>query len=137
MVPKITGSNFVSGSGRVTPSGKHQAFGHQEVDSRLVPAERERLNKKIGKPAPAPGSAEIRDARILGLDIRVEGACSRGKYQVEAQISTCDFDVRYIIENIFNGPHVVTAGDGNSAAARAVECIGVVPDRDVCVGKTR
>src|SRR5882757_9890423 len=137
MIAEITGSNVIRSAGSITSCGKHYSFAHLDVRSLQVPAQRDGFKKEIGKTASARGGAEIGDARILGRNIRVERAGCGCKDKSHAEVSVQNFEVRYVIEEIFNCPDVVVACDRNSAALCVIECVREIVDIDVDVTKPR
>src|SRR6266550_5652539 len=137
MIAEITGSDVIRSAGSITPRGKHQSFGHLEVRSLQVPTQRDGFKKEIGKPASTRDGVEIGDARILDRNIRVERAGCGCKYKSHADVSVQNFEVRYVIEEVFNCPDVVVARNRDSAAIWAIECAGTIANRDVGVAKPR
>jgi hypothetical protein len=47
------------------------------------------------------------------------------------------FEVRYVIEEVFNCPEIVVASDRDSTAIWAIECAGIVANSHVDVAKPR
>src|SRR5467141_538010 len=101
MIVEITGSDVIRSAGSITPGGKHHSFAHLNVRPLQVPAHRDGFKKEIGKPASTRDGVEIRDARILGRNIRVERAGCGCKYKIHAEVSVQNFEVRHVIEEIF------------------------------------
>src|SRR5258705_10539012 len=137
MIAEITGSDIIRRAGSITPRGKHHSFAHLNVRSLQVPAQRDGFKKEIGKPASARGGAEIGDARILDRNIRYERAGCGCKYKSHAEVSVQNFEIRYVVEEIFNCPDVVVAGDRDSTATWVIECAGTIVNIDVDVAKPR
>src|SRR5258705_9209209 len=137
MIAEITGSDIILRAGIITLREKHLSFAHLNVPSLQVPAYRDGFKKEIGKPASARGGAEIGDARILDRNIRYERAGCGCKYKSHAEVSVQNFEVRYVVEEIFNCPDVVAARDRDSTATCVIECAGTIADGDVDVAKPR
>src|ERR1700755_816161 len=137
MIAEITGPDIICGTWIKTPRGKHQSLGYLDVGSLQVPAHRERFNEKIGNSASTRDGVEIRYARILGLNIRCERAASGCQDEGHADISVQKFEIRYVIEEVFNCPDVVVARDRDRTTICVIECAGTIANSDIGIAKSR
>jgi formylglycine-generating enzyme required for sulfatase activity len=63
----------------------------------------------------------------LNTDIRNEGTGCRGEeHNVEAQITAEEFGVGHEVEQIFDGPNVVSPGNRYRVVFWTVECAGII-----------